>query len=326
MSDLTPVDVEQPPGAAGVDVEILVPRLGRLEGRVVDTLTSAAIPSFTIWLRRLEGGDVTGMNLNLTVMPRSFVSSDGSFVYEGLPPGRFALVLVAERRPVHFEEVEVAGGNSTSLLVHLPRGRRVAGKVVDRESGEPVPSAQVFVRTRLPWESTVPAGTPYTAFTAGDGTFVIDGVEGQKITVEAFHPGFTRKTQGLDLGESGEVPPVELRLRPAGSFEGKIANVLGRQCLWRWLELTPLEDSTREPTRHMLDNAREELHFEGIRAGRYTISLGEDRLRPGLPAEQTSFGREEMETVEIPLGEISIEPRQTTHFEAIAPPEPARRQ
>lgn len=161
-ADLAPARAEVEAGAAGVRLR-LTPG-GRLEGRVRDRASGAAVVLFTVVV---EGA-----------APRlaSVVDGEGRFELGGLLPGE-ARVRVLAPGYAHSPEARLtvpeAGGGPARLEVALGRGGRITGRVVERGGGAPIAGARIEVEG-----SPSSGGVPVRNETASDddGRFTLDAV------------------------------------------------------------------------------------------------------------------------------------------------------
>jgi len=75
-------------------------------------------------------------------------NEQGEFRFEALRPGLYQLrVLPRQDPPMHtrHEGIEVLAGRDTIRDLVLPRGKTVVGRVTDKDTGTPIPGAEVFM-------------------------------------------------------------------------------------------------------------------------------------------------------------------------------------
>jgi hypothetical protein len=190
-----PVDVVGRPGQR-VDLEIaLRAEAGAVRGIVLGPdgapLAGAFVRVTPAWLE--HRADERGLSMN---QPPPFdlrTGEDGSFVADGLHPGRVTVDARAPGCGAARVVDEVRPGHATDVRVELPAEAIVFG-TVRGAAGEPVPGASVTV------------GDPYrdfdhsTAESRADGAFRLLGVKGGRVMLRARDDGERRAEAVLELG------------------------------------------------------------------------------------------------------------------------------
>lgn len=127
------MDLQIPQG--GATREIVLPlRPGHaLRGRVFDEATGLGIPSATISFREPGVGRFEG---NFRIRPRILTGKNGSFVLEGLPPGRVTLEIHANGYAG--EERAVVVEDASSLEIGLSVGGAIAGRLTAADGITPI--------------------------------------------------------------------------------------------------------------------------------------------------------------------------------------------
>jgi hypothetical protein len=148
---------------------------------------------------------------------------DGSFALDGLPPGDLRLQAASPRTPASaIVNVHVQSGATAEVTLELLDPLPGGGRIVDRETDEPVPDAEIQVLTSAGATAGIPWGP--AAPCAPDGTFELDAfalganyvevrAEGYAITSAkrtASEPGF------LDWGDIRIARPQALEIQLAG--------------------------------------------------------------------------------------------------------------
>ncbi len=271
------------PGA-GV-FEIVLPRLTGIAGRVLEYGTGAPVKRFTA---KLPGPHaVWAPHLGWTGPTRSFESEDGSFEITCL----WALPLDLEFGGEGFVpariEVEALGEGELrgDFEVRLRRGLSVSGRVVDGESGEPVPRAHVYFS--LPDE---PERIVAAERTGRDGSFTIDGFcPGARLRVR--HLEFADATTGA-LGMAGEpaVTGLVVRLSRGGAIDGYARSADGSPYAGGeariWLDHS--FSDTGVPFRKTAPIARSGYFaIRGLAPGEYRVTAGPAR-RMSMPSDPSS--------------------------------------
>ena len=202
------------------DVTITLTRGGRIAGKVLvrDGRTPVA------------GAEVI---LDSTKDKKTRTSTDGSFVFEGLSEGGFLLAARIEEFPGGGKGVTLANRDSISLSrgetredieLLMVRASRIAGRVIERDSGAPVPKAMVHTYDEAYHsEQTV---------TDAEGRFAIDGVAPGKVSVSVYkNPLIAEKGLGdqkieLREGENREGMVLKM-IRGTGTISGVVLDASG---------------------------------------------------------------------------------------------------
>lgn len=194
-----------------------------IEGQVVDEL-GRPVDRALVWI---EATGDTGIAVwgHLQWRPESLVETrslpDGSFKLEGLPVGIFQLRAVSTR---------LAAGNlsgiqpgQTGVRIQLPAGHRVAGVVLDGDTGLPIVGARVsLTETRARVEAR-----EKQAWTDPEGRFTIEGAPRGDFGLAVTHPDYTHRPHPLHDPD----PHVEheIRLFAPREVRGIVVNPGGQR-------------------------------------------------------------------------------------------------
>lgn len=207
--------------APDADVRVVLRRLGRLSGVVVDAQTRLPLTEFS-----LEFQLRAGMPLR-TSGPgaRDFKTTDGRFTWERLAPGEWTVRAQAPG----YQSADVPGilvdpeGNADDIWFALERGLSVTGRVINRMTGLGVP------RVRVAYEQPRPMGPPAaprepagsTVVTDGDGAFVLDGLpEGRLSLVVPQSTHYSAASVEVDVRGSGTY--AEIPVSSGGTIQGTV--------------------------------------------------------------------------------------------------------
>jgi uncharacterized GH25 family protein len=199
------------------DVRLVLPRPGGIKGTLV--LASGDPPA----LARVSMG-----------WQKVAPAIGGSFLLEDVLPGKHDLTI---RGPEFAEkskrDVEVKEGEVVDVgTIQLERGRRIAGKVVDK-SGAGVEGATVRVGEML-WSEGAQSGSEddglqqmmgfRTATTAADGSFSIVGIPKKGGSIVAEHKTLGRSDALKLPAGAGDLPDARLALHGFGSIAGRVTH------------------------------------------------------------------------------------------------------
>jgi hypothetical protein len=131
----------------------------------------------------------------------------GQYAIDGLPPGSHALRISAQGFVETSVKVDVVAGKESRADVELSRGRQLRGRVVDAE-GRPIAGASITAQ-RI-W--SIPQ-------TDAGGSFTIEGVSDEKVTITARKDGYI---DGHAIVEPGPQPDITIVLRRGATISGHV--------------------------------------------------------------------------------------------------------
>ena len=237
-------DVELTPGAL---FKLIFPLGSRLSGQVLSApeglIAVLYAPAQWGWTRQVP------------------LEPDGTFVFEGLPPGRYRL----EIGELDLPDLELTGENTLKLAtIDLARGRHsvVRGRVADG-AGRPRPDVLMTLRR----EGLVVAQTR----TAADGTYCFANLPAGIYTLEA--AGMGEVATGIVLDGERELVRDVLWSgpEPRGAIQGRVLDPHGRPLPG---QLVRLLNDQGEVARTTAD-ASGVFRFTGLASGLYALALGD---------------------------------------------------
>ena len=272
----------------GVDFTIQPTTLYAVRGKVEDPTANGQF-----WLA-LTPVDQPGIALAVTV-----ARSDGTFRFEGIPPGSYHLFASGpcrmrsgfgghlEPQPLFARtRVEVAGQDVDGISLGLQRGRSAAFLLRLRASDPPAracPStAQVTLSSIEDWGMYLNTS--------------VDVNSTQARTIEDLAPGRYRisvATLGdscysatgdvLDLSGPAPSEPREILLAPAGSIRGRLTGA-GKPSEFAIVLVSPDPAAGAQPIQIAVPSPDGKFTFAGLRPGRYLIAAQASSTRwvPGL--------------------------------------------
>jgi hypothetical protein len=252
------------------------------------------------------------------LIPREFVDPSGVFFLEGLFPGRATLAVRARGHSIWSQEIELEAGEETAVHVRMDRGTVLQGTIVDSKTGLPIEHARVACQPRATGTYVVSASALEFEWTDASGAFAVPGLAPGKYWVHLYHPGYIPEGDGLKvtIAEDGN-EPLRIGMLPAGSLDGRIANLEASKSFDTRLELAPVEGSggRNHWTRVESDGA---FHATSILPGKYLVELRQSFFKKEMEGGQVILP-EDVEEKETPLGEVEILAGETATFEARAP-------
>jgi uncharacterized GH25 family protein len=152
--------------------------------------------------------------------------SDGAFTLSGLSPGSVRIMLRKEDDFV--QEMRNLTAPSRDVVIELPPGGRISGRVVDKASGKPVTSFQAGISTsRAGGGMAIMAPPQLRDFTSDDGTFTLEGVPAGGVVLVASSPGYSAGRLNLTVEEGKAVSDVELQLDTGTKLIGRVTGSNG---------------------------------------------------------------------------------------------------
>jgi protocatechuate 3,4-dioxygenase beta subunit len=197
----------------------------RLAGTVVDG-KGAPVPGAEV---RLLGW--SGKVQDLREQARTRASTDGTFLFSGLPAGTYDLLAMAPGFAPERLSVPVSESAVLVRLVLRP-GRTVTGLVVDG-LGVPVAGARIEL-TRVRTTSMLPLDGEqgfYHAATGADGRFELPGVPAGQFKMEVRAEGFAPLNSPgphLPAGEEGRADLGTLTLERGAALTGQVSDSAGK--------------------------------------------------------------------------------------------------
>ncbi|MCY1018007.1 carboxypeptidase regulatory-like domain-containing protein [Pyxidicoccus sp. MSG2] len=191
--------------AGAPEVRLVLEHLGRIHGRLTGP----------------DGAPLTRFSLN----GKEAADPHGVFSRPIETSGTWRMEFTAKGMATVLREVEAQAGTDVDLgEIRLGAGRRVSGRVLDAETGEPLEGVSVLAtRARI---STVPIERHRGAVTTdADGNFSLPSVEPGplQLFVEADH----YRSQRLDLG-AGDEEGLTVRLDQGASVEVSVRDAQGK--------------------------------------------------------------------------------------------------
>ncbi len=181
---------EVPAGSEGL--EIILKKNGTVSGTARTKMSGEPVGRFLVRMTRTDSPDAPFSR------SRQFTSDEGFFFFPDIMPGSYRLEVTAkEFAPGILESVYVSAGEETKgVLVELPEGAVLSGRVTDTQGGS-VPRSTVFAKSVTPGGAvpTVPGSRKMpqskSALVNEDGTYKIGGLGDGEYEVYASAPKYS---------------------------------------------------------------------------------------------------------------------------------------
>lgn len=162
-----------------------------------------------------SGSGVEGVNV-FAITPESQASAvtgpAGTFTLSDLTPGS---MMVNFSKPDDFiQQMRSITAPARDVLIEIPAGGRISGRVLDKATHQPVTSFQAGLSGTRGGGGFVFAGPPQMrSFTSDDGSFALEGVQPGQLTLVVQAPGYTEtRVPSITVEESKTVANIEVEL------------------------------------------------------------------------------------------------------------------
>jgi uncharacterized GH25 family protein len=183
-------------------------------------------PGVEITGRVVRGGTgIEGVSVNAISEdgPTSTVTaSDGSFTLTDLTPGQ--MMLNVTKMDAFIMQVRPINAPARDVVIELPSGGRITGRVVDKSNHSPVTSFQAGISNQRSAGGMVLAMPPMLkSFTSDDGTFTLENVPPGPTQVVVSAPGYTTtRIPGLNVEDGKTLPDVEVAMDTGVKLSGRV--------------------------------------------------------------------------------------------------------
>lgn len=199
----------------GDSVELRLGSGGKLVGHVVDG-NGDPVTRYFVQLegfRPAGGGGVGGPSRQRLEVE----AEDGAFTFEGLAPGRYDLRVSATGYPMVISRGHnvMPSAETDTGAIRLFRGGSISGRVVDGETGEPIPQALVMVASRM---DVTAIGGRQRMLTDAAGRFMLEGIPPQRLSLRVRHAGYTdQMVSAIELNDGETTDLGDIVLAPSES-------------------------------------------------------------------------------------------------------------
>jgi|GEM_PF-270085 len=245
------------------------------------------------------GAGVEGVNVRTISqegMGAAVTGADGTFTISDLTPGQ--MMLNVTKQDSFIQEMRPVTAPARDVLIDLPPGGRITGRVVDKSSHQPVTSFQAGVTTSRGGGGMMVMMPPMQKqFTSDDGSFVLEGIKPGMTQVVVNAPGYTTaRVPNIEVEDGKTTADVEVGVTTGSKLTGRVTGADG----------TPIAGvSVRSDP--MGGGAGRVMRFDATDSGATTDPSGEYSIDSLEPGEKTfTFSRSgyvaQQKTVTIPDG------------------------
>jgi protocatechuate 3,4-dioxygenase beta subunit len=188
-------------------------------------------PGVEITGRVVRGGvGVEGVNVNAMAEggPASTVTaSDGSFTLTDLTPGQ--MMLIAGKQEAMIQEMRPVTAPARDVVIEVPAGGRITGRVVDKATRKPITTFQAGVTTARGGGGMVVMMPPMLRpFTSDDGSFTLENVKPGPTQIVAMAAGYTTgRAPTIEVEDGKAINDVEIGLETGAKLVGHVTDSSG---------------------------------------------------------------------------------------------------
>ncbi|HET7436985.1 MAG TPA: carboxypeptidase-like regulatory domain-containing protein [Thermoanaerobaculia bacterium] len=235
----------------------------------------------------VEGVNVFGFGGGEMVRPVS-TGPDGSFSLTDLSPGTLRVNFT--KQDDFIEQSRNLTAPARDVVIELPAGGRVTGRVVDKNTKQPLTSFSAGISMSRGGGGMMMISPPQMKnFTSDDGSFTLDNVPAGPMTIMASAPGYvTARVPNITVEEGKTVSNVEVPLDSGSRIVGRVTGPNGAA-----LSGVTVRQSGNDPlaraARFMGDggattDASGEFAIEAVEPGQKTLEFSHPKY---LDAEKT---------------------------------------
>ena len=168
----------------------------------------------------VEGVSVRAMSQD--GFANSVTGPDGAFRLSDLTPGQ--MMLNVNKQESFIQEMRPVTAPAKDLVIELPPGGRIAGRVVDKTTHQPVTSFLAGVTTSRSGGGMMVMMPPMQKqFTSDDGSFVLEGIKPGMTQVIVNAPGYTTaRVPNIEVEDGKTVPDVEVDVETGAKLTGRV--------------------------------------------------------------------------------------------------------
>jgi protocatechuate 3,4-dioxygenase beta subunit len=171
------------------------------------------------------GAGVEGVNVRAISqdgMSGAVSGADGAFQLSDLTPGQMMLNIT--KPDAFIQEMRSVSAPTRDLLIELPSGGRITGRVLDKNSHKPVTSFMAGVTTSRGGGGMMVMMPPMQKqFTSDDGSFVLEGIKPGMTQVVVNAPGYTTaRVPNIEVEDGKTAPDVEVDVETGAKLTGRV--------------------------------------------------------------------------------------------------------
>jgi len=228
---------------------------------------------------------------------------DGSFTLGGLSPGQIRVSL--RKEDDFIQEMRSYNAPAHDVVIDLPVGGTISGRVVEKGTRKPIPSFQAGVSPSRSSGGMVMMSPPQLRnFTSDDGSFALENVPIGAVNLVAIAPGFASGRLNLDVQEGKSITDVALELDAGVRLHGKVTGPNGAPLSDVSVQVTPSATGAFARTGSLPRTSTDEngeYSLESMESGEETVEFSHPK-QVGTTKTVTLKGRETRLDVQLSSG------------------------
>jgi hypothetical protein len=200
---------------------------------------------------------------------------DGSFTLGGLSPGNTRVMLRKEGDFI--QEQRSFTAPARDIVIDLPAGGRVTGRVVEKGTSKAIRSFQAGVSTSRGGGMMVMMGPPQLkSFMNEDGSFTLENVPAGAMNIVASAPGYANGRSNVDVEEGKTTSDVVIKLETGVRLVGKVTGPNGAALSEASVEIRPSPTGSFArggSVRRAMTDANGEFSLESLDPGEETFQI-----------------------------------------------------
>jgi len=216
---------------------------------------------------------VTIFTIGSDAIPPVQTGGDGAFVIQDLAPGQ---LMLSFRKPEAFvSAMRAVTAPARDVDVELPAGGRVAGRVIDKATQQPMKAFEAGVAQT---HGRVMAPPDMRGFTSEDGTFAIDAVPAGAQTLVVNAPGYRAGMTSVKVENGASVDNLEVALEKGVRVTGHVTGPGRRSVAGALVMLDPGESMQAALLQSTETDADGTYELDDLAPGEITLVFSSDGL------------------------------------------------
>jgi hypothetical protein len=275
---------------AGASVETTLEPASEISGRVVRGGKGVENAILNVFSPGMEASATTG--------------PDGSFTLSGLASGPVMVMVRKEDEFISERRSLTAPGRD--VVVQVPGGGRITGRVVDKATNKPLTQFQAGISMSRGGAGFMTMAPPQLRdFTSDDGSFALENVPTGALTVVANAPGYASSSLNVTVEEGKALSDVELQLDAGVRLIGRVTGPDGSPLSDVSVSVAPSSSgsfATRGVEISATTDANGEYAVESMQAGEESMTFTHPKYVT-VTKDVTLKGRETKLDVQLSAGQ-----------------------
>jgi len=257
---------------------IVVERGVEISGRVV-TSDGNGVADATVALQPSGSG-----------MQMATSDATGAFTFRNAPRGNATLQATLQRGSRVTSGKKEVSAPATSVVITMPRGGAISGRVIDEATHSPVTSFQIAAGNRTARAMPAPFQADDGAFTVGD---LAAGSTDLEVSAKGYAPAIVH---GIEVEEGKTTSDVEVHLERGAVLKGRVTSSTGQPI--EAASITLDRDFTRgavgppiQPNRDVTD-ANGNYSIDSVAPGTRRVTISKSGYIPAVKSVEAVSGKE----------------------------------